>query len=227
MEPNNVSLLDLLLQNDVEAGLAQRLAQFGDVLLEGNRKCNLTSARTPELLLPHLLDSLTCVGDVDGPLVDIGSGGGFPAIPIGLATGVPITLIESIAKKTSFLSGAIEALGMDGNVLRGRAETFALQDEYREQFRCATARAVGSAPTVIEYVLPFLSIGGTAILQRGDMSDQERKASADAALVLGGELVEERLLGGQRRILIIRKVRTTAWRFPRKNGAPEKRPLCM
>jgi 16S rRNA (guanine527-N7)-methyltransferase len=221
------ALYDLLIEHDITSELAQRLAQYGELLLEANQRCNLTAARTPEALLPHILDSLSFVDDVEGPLVDVGSGGGFPAIPIALATGVPVTMIESIAKKAKALRSISEALALKAMVLCGRAETFGLADEHREVYRCATARAVAVTPTVMELLMPFLQLGGQAIIQRGGLEEAERQASTDAALVLGGEWKEERLLEGQRRLLYIKKVRKTPWRFPRKNGAPAKFPLCM
>lgn len=217
----------LLTAQAVPPALAERLAHFGAFVLAGNARCNLTAARTPETLVPHILDSLTLLADVEGPLVDIGSGGGFPAIPIALAAGVRITMIESTGKKAKFLRQALEELQLDGEVLQGRAEDFALDEKYRERFARATARAVATAPAVLEYTLPFLAPDGLALLQRGVLEDAERRAAADASLVLGGELIEERLLEGSRRILLVRKVRPTPWRFPRKNGMPVKKPLCL
>ncbi len=98
---------------------------------------------------------------------------------------------------------------------------------YRERYGAATARAVASAPTVAELTLPFLRIGGRALLQRGALDDVERQAVADAAPMLGARLVEERLLDGARRILILEKTEATPQRFPRRVGVPEKRPLCL
>ena len=91
----------------------------------------------------------------------------------------------------------------------------------------ATARAVASAPTVAELTVPFLAIGGRVLLQRGTLDEREREAVRDAALMLGANLVEERLLGGERRILILEKMSETQARFPRRNGIPDKRPLCF
>jgi 16S rRNA (guanine527-N7)-methyltransferase len=108
----------------------------------------------------------------------------------------------------------------------GRAEDVARDPAYRERFGTATARAVASAPTVAELTVPFLAIGGRALLQRGALETPERNAVADAALVLGAELVEERTLDGERRVVILMKRSSTSARFPRKNGTPAKRPLC-
>ena len=157
----------------------------------------------------------------------MGSGNGLPGIPLALATGARVVLLEPIKKRATFLAAALTALGLDGEALPARAEDAARNPAYREAFRTATARAVSSAPTVAELTVPFLAIGGRALLQRGSLDQRERNAVADAALVLGAELVEERPLDGERRLIILEKRGPTGYRFPRKNGVPAKRPLCM
>lgn len=210
----------------VEAALIEQLAAYGAFLLEANQQFNLTGAKTPEELVPHLLDSLSVVPFARGALVDIGSGGGLPAIPIGIVTKRPIFLIESVAKKAVFLRKALGELGLQGEVWILRAEAAGHDPALREQFDTATARAVSSAPTVAELLMPFLAIGGRAILQRGNLEEREREALSDAALMLGGRVAEEHRLEGERRIVIIEKVEPTNHRFPRRAGVPEKRPLC-
>lgn len=218
---------DLLEAAGVEPVLAGRLARYGMLLLEANRRVNLSGAESPEALLPHLIDALTLVPYVRGPLIDIGSGGGLPAIPLALALDVPVTLIESVGKKAAFLRGAAEALDVQAQVIARRAEEAAHEPDLRERFLTGTARAVSTAPTVIELVMPFLAIGGAALLQRGLMDERERNAASDAAPMLGGNVADEVRLGNERRILIVRKEASTPDRFPRRNGVPEKRPLCL
>lgn len=192
-----------------------------------NAKFNLTGAKSEEEFAEHLLDSLTVVPYVTGPYVDVGSGAGLPAIPVAIAAGTPVTLIETTRKKAAFLREAFEALGIDGEVVAERAEVAAHDERYRERFTCATARAVAVAPTVAELVLPLLAVGGVAILQRGTMDARERTALEDASLMLGGTVESERQLDGERRIVFVRKTAAAALRFPRRTGVPEKRPLCM
>ena len=220
-------LSDLLAAAGVESRIVAPLAHYGEMLLETNRRFNVSGADTPEELLPHLLDSLTIAPYVQAPLVDIGSGGGLPAIPLAIATGAPITLVESTTKKAAFLEAVLASLGLEGRVIPERAELAARHTDLRDQFACATARAVSSAPTVLELTLPFLRVGGVAVLQRGKLDDRERNAVTDAAPMLGGEIADEIALDGDRRILLIRKVAATPQRFPRRTGIPEKRPLCM
>jgi 16S rRNA (guanine527-N7)-methyltransferase len=211
----------------VAPALAERLAVYAALVLAANRRINLTGARDGAAFAEHLLDALTLTGDVSGPLVDVGSGNGLPGIPLALAAGVPVTLIEPIGKRADFLRETVATLGLDATVVAERAEDAARDPALRAGFRSATARAVASAPAVAELTVPFLAIGGRALLQRGSLEPRERDAVADAALVLGAELVEERPVGGERRILVLEKRTPTGPRFPRKNGVPAKRPLCL
>jgi 16S rRNA (guanine527-N7)-methyltransferase len=211
----------------VEEPLAERLALYAALVLDANRRLNLTGAKDGATFAAHLLDALTLRGDVVSPLIDVGSGNGVPGIPLALATGARVVLLEPIKKRAAFLREALAALGIDGEALDARAEDAARDPAYREAFGSATARAVASAPTVAELTVPFLALGGRALLQRGSLEPPERNAVADAALVLGAELVEERPLDGERRILILEKRAATTFRFPRKNGVPAKRPLCL
>jgi len=207
--------------------LAERLAVYAALVLDANRRLNLTGARDGTAFAEHLLDALTLHGDVRGELVDVGSGNGLPGIPLALATGARVVLVEPIKKRAAFLAAALAGLALDGEVVAERAEDAARNPALRERFGTATARAVASAPAVAELTVPFLALGGRALLQRGSLAQHERNAVADAALVLGAELVEERPLEGERRILILEKRAPTGPRFPRRAGIPAKRPLCL
>jgi 16S rRNA (guanine527-N7)-methyltransferase len=219
--------LAALLAAGVDVELAPRLAVYAALVLDANRRVNLTGAKDGAAFAAHILDALTLRDDVEGPLIDVGSGNGVPGIPLALATGVAVTLLEPIKKRAVFLRQAIAALGIDGEVLDTRAEDAGRDPAFRERYQTATARAVASGPAVAELTVPFLAVGGRALLQRGGLTPAERNAVADAALVLGAELVEERALVGDRRILVLRKTAPTGPRFPRKNGTPAKRPLCL
>ena len=216
-----------LRERGVAPNLAPRLAAYGALVLATNATTNLTAAREPAAFAEHILDALTLAPDVDGDLIDLGSGAGLPGIPLAIATGVPVVLVDSIKKKAAFLAHALRELGLQGEALAVRAESLGRDPAYRERFTIATARAVSTAPTVAEFTIPFLAIGGKALLQRGHLDDRERTAVTDAALVLGAEVIEERPLDGDRRILILRKQSPTQLRFPRREGIPEKRPLCL
>jgi 16S rRNA (guanine527-N7)-methyltransferase len=211
----------------VESALAERLAIYAALVLAANRRVNLTGARDGTAFAAHILDALTLRDDVVSPLIDVGSGNGLPGIPLALATGAEVTLLEPIKKRANFLRDALQTFGISGQAVALRAEDAARDPACRERFLTATARAVAGAPTVAELTVPFLAIGGRALLQRGSLGARERNAVADAALVLGAELVAERALDGERRILVLAKRSPTSPRFPRKNGVPAKRPLCL
>lgn len=218
---------EALLADRVEGRLLTPLARYGSLVMEANQRFNLTGAKSAEEFAPHILDSLTVVPYVEGPLVDVGSGAGLPAIPAALALGIRFTLVETTLKKVRFLESLVESFGLDGEVVAARAETAAHEERLRGRFRSATARAVSTAPTVAELLLPFLEPGGVAVLQRGVLDVRERDAVSDAALALGGLFEREIPLDGERRLLLLRKTQATAHRFPRRVGIPEKRPLCM
>lgn len=221
---------DAVRQRLAAAGLAppllDRLSDYGTCVLEANRSFNLTGAKTGEQIAEHLIDSASVLPYVGENLVDVGSGAGFPAIVVALAAGVAVTLIESTRKKAAFLRRVLNAFDLAGSVVAERAESAARREDLREHFASGTARAVSTSPTVAELLLPFIRVGGVAILQRGTMDERERIALQDAALVLGAEIENDRPIEGERRIIVLRKTAPTPPRFPRRTGIPEKRPLC-
>lgn len=219
-------LAALLRDGGVDEQFIARLAHFGGLLLDENQRVNLTGAKTPADLAPHLLESLSVVPYLRTPHVDIGSGGGFPAIPAALVGGFEVTLVEATVKKARFLERLLEELDIRGRVVAERAEVAGRDEQLRERFATGTARAVGPAASVAELLMPFLRVGGEAVLQRGQVEAREREVLADAALMLGGEMPQMVQLDGGRCILIVRKTSPTSIRFPRRTGIPAKRPLC-
>jgi len=160
------------------------------------------------------------------PYADVGSGAGFPAIPLAIVLGIPVTLIESNGKKARFLESLFASLALRGAVVAERAEQAARRSDLRDSFLAVTCRAVGALSTVAELTLPLLAVNGIAILQRGHVDAAERRATEDASLVLGGRLEREVDVSDQRRLVILRKKQPTPTRFPRRSGVPQKRPLC-
>lgn len=222
---------------DLAPATRVRLERYVDLLERRNAALNLTAARTAQELAEHVRDSLTLLPYLDDPLVDVGSGGGFPALPLAIVAGCHVTLVESVLKKARFLAETLEALALPGTVVFDRAENAARRPDLRERFRSATARAVGPLPTVLELTIPFLQVGGRALLQRGRFDAKERGAAADAALILGAEIVAEIREAGEtridepfdagRRLVIVQKNSPIGQRFPRRTGIPSKRPLCF
>lgn len=220
-------LAALLGAGGVDPALCERLARYGALVLAANRRFNLTGAKSAAAFAPHVIDSLSLAPFVEGELIDVGSGAGLPAIPLAIATGIRVTMVETTQKKARFLEAMLAEFGVCGSVIAQRAEVAAHDVGLRDHFSCATARAVSRAPTVAELLLPFLKTGGVAILQRGTMEQVERNALADAVGMLAGEVERNITLEAGREIVLLRKIGPTPQRFPRRTGIPEKRPLCL
>ncbi len=214
------------LAQTLDAAARAVLERYGGLLLQATGELNLTGARDERAIDDHILDALAVAPYVKDPLVDVGSGGGLPGIPLAIATGFAVTLIESTGKKARFLERAVAELGLAVRVVEMRAEVAGRDETLRGRFASATARAVGSLPTVLELTLPLLATGGVAVLQRGFVEEREWFAATDAARMLGGEFAERVEQDGAKQVVIFRKTGETPGRFPRRTGVPAKRPLC-
>ncbi|MCC7105332.1 MAG: 16S rRNA (guanine(527)-N(7))-methyltransferase RsmG [Chloroflexi bacterium] len=206
-----------------------------------NEKVNLTAIVEPcAVEQRHFLDSLSCLLAMDdllartpnGPVIDVGSGGGFPGLPLKLARpSLHLTLLESARKKTRFLEHVVSTLRLsDARVVTARAEVAARDPAHRERYLIAVARALAPLPALVELCLPFVRPGGRLVApRRGDLA-LELHAAAVAIHELGGEArpVVPVLLGPEdsgRGLVVIEKVRPSAERYPRRDGVPSKRPL--
>ncbi|PZA05889.1 16S rRNA (guanine(527)-N(7))-methyltransferase RsmG [Meiothermus sp. PNK-Is4] len=216
----------------------EQLGQLYDLLLAANAKTNLTAITDERgFVLKHVVDSLTCglTRKLEGRqrVIDVGSGAGFPGLPLKIAwPALEMTLLEATRKKVEYLNGAIRALGLRGvSALWGRAEEQAHRAELREVFDRAVVRAVGSAATVAELCLPFVRVGGYLLVQKGPEAEVELAVAQRAIHTLGGrlvELLELRLpeVGDRRKLLLIEKIAETPQPYPRRAGLPAKHPLC-
>ena len=209
----------------------QLLAAFLDALLETNRSFNLTAiTNRDDAWQKHIVDSLGLMQSfLEQPslrsVVDVGSGGGLPALPLAIA--LPdrsFTLLESIGKKARFLGEVSQQLGLSNvTVVEDRAETFG-QTEGRERFDVATSRAVSRWPVLLELTLPLVRVGGASFALKGEQAEQEVQESTRALSLLGGQV------SGLRRtptgtIVTIQKVRATPAKYPRRAGEPKRAPL--
>ena len=207
-------------------------------LLDWNRRVNLTAITLPdEVEVKHFLDSLSFVLALPGGpragmrALDIGSGGGFPGLPLRIACpGIRLTLLESARKKTDFLGHIVSTLGLpDVEVVTDRAETRAHDPAYRQQFDVVLARAVAETAELAELTLPFCAIGGMAVLGKLSDATSEVERAAKAIATMGGRLlrvvpVELPGLSG-RTLVVLAKERPTPPAYPRRPGMPHKRPL--
>ena len=226
----------------LDAESLDRFGRYRDLLLRRNAQHNLTAIRDPEGIERRLfLDALAMAPALDraiqnapntaeGPvrLIDIGSGAGFPGLPLKIARpGLDLTLIDATAKKVTFLNDVITDLGLDdARAVHGRAEELGRDRAYRERFDVATARAVARLPVLLEYAVPFLKLGGTALLPKGLEIDEELRLGRRAAAMLGAEIVSsERLPAGGTRLVVVAKASPTAVGYPRRIGIPSQSPL--
>jgi 16S rRNA (guanine527-N7)-methyltransferase len=216
------------------AQLAQ-FARYAQVLADWNAHTNLTAISTPEAIYRrHFLDSLSlirCWGDPPARLIDLGSGGGFPGVPLKIVRPeLQLTLVDSVAKKTAFLSYLVQELGLEGVRIRtARAEELGRDPAEREQYDVVTARALAELRVLAEYALPLARVGGRVLAPKGAAARAEAAAAAPAIAFLGGapaECLPVDLPGQDDAVVVvIRKVAPTDPRFPRAVGVPRRRPL--
>jgi 16S rRNA (guanine527-N7)-methyltransferase len=213
------------------------LSLYERELVDWNTRFNLTAIRDPqEIHIKHFLDSLTCLMALrESPieqLVDIGTGAGFPGIPIRIIyPKIRLTLVESVGKKAEFCRHVVNILELQGvEVVQERAETLGQNPSYRERFDWAVARAVALLPVLVEYLLPLVRVGGSMLAMKGENGPAEAHSAERAMRVLGGhlrQLIPVTLPGvaEERYLVVIDKVAATPNGYPRNVGVPAKRPL--
>lgn len=210
---------------------------YYELLIEWNRVMNLTGITDyDEVNLKHFTDSLTISRIIDtaqiNTLIDVGTGAGFPGIPIKIAfPHIKVYLLDSLNKRIKFLNEVIKKLGLKNiYAFHGRAEDFAKDRQYREKFDVCVSRAVANLSTLSEYCIPFVKTGGYFVSYKGGDSDEEVVRSENAITLLGGEIentdrffLPDTDMG--RTLIKIRKRKSTPNRYPRKAGIPSKEPL--
>jgi len=211
--------------------------QYEEILLEWNQKFNLTAIRDAETIRSkHFLDSLTCMlawrDRSPEKLIDIGTGAGFPGIPLKIMMPrLRLTLVDSVGKKLDFCRHIVNTLGLDNvTCLQARAEELGLAREHREKYDWAVARAVANMPVLSEFLLPLVRVGGGILAQKGETGLAETQKAEPAIRVLGGRINKliPILLPGvteERFLVVVDKVSTTPPGYPRRVGLPAKRPI--
>ena len=226
----------------------QQIDQFEryfHLLVTWNERLNLTAITGyADVQVKHYLDSLVSLPllaeeyGAARPLtqprsaVDVGTGAGFPGLPLKIAApALDMTLMDGTQKKITFLQEVTAGLGLTGvHFATGRAEELGRQDGFREHFDLVTARAVAPLNTLIEYLLPLVTVGGLAVVYKGPGAPEEFAAARQAIRLLGGDTVrfapvKVPFLDEGRFVLLVRKVRVTPPQYPRGQGLPRKRPL--
>ena len=210
----------------------ENLYKYMNNLIEWNQKINLTAIKNKEeIILKHFVDSIYIKNMVKGRVLDIGSGAGFPGIPLKLVnSNINLVSIDSVNKKINFQKDTVEKLSLNNiEIIHTRAEDLAQNKDYREQFDFVVSRAVANLSTLSEYMLPFTKIGGKCICMKGPNCLEEIDNAKNAIKLLGGriEKIEEYKIadGIDRVLVIISKEKSTNKIYPRGQGKPSKDPL--
>lgn len=213
----------------------EKLYKFMYLLLEWNEKINLTAITEPEdIILKHFVDSITIKKYIksENKVLDMGTGAGFPGIPLKIiSSDTYFTLVDSLNKRIIFLNEVCDKLKLDKiENIHSRAEELAKNKKYREQYDVVTSRAVARLASLVEYMLPFVKVGGRCICMKGSNVDEELIEAKKAINVLGGKIekVDKFLLPNsdiERNIVIIKKIKNTSCKYPRKPGTATKQPI--
>jgi len=213
------------------------LTTYERELVEWNQKFNLTAIRdVAGIRTKHFLDSFSCVlawkANPPANLIDVGTGAGFPGIPLKIIyPNTKVTLVESVSKKAMFCQHIVSLLGLENvEVVNARAEDLGQMREHREGYDWAIARAVANMRVLSEYLLPLVQVGGTMLAQKGESGPAEVHSAEKAIKLLGGEvrqLLPVTLPGvvEERNLVVVYKIATTPPGYPRKPGIPAKKPL--
>ena len=202
-------------------------------IIDWNDKVNVTAIVDEKMfIVKHFIDSLTINGYIKGKerIIDIGTGGGFPGIPLKIFNeNSKFTLIDSVNKKLNVIRDITSRMEIKNlEVIHARAEDLANKDEYREKYDVATTRAVSNLSTILEYMLPFVKVGGMAVCMKGPNYINELNEAKKAIEILGGKFEKIETFNiddSERNIIIIKKVKKTPEKFPRGQGKPLKEPI--
>ena len=221
-----------LTENQIE-----QFITYYEMLVEWNEFMNLTAiTEYDEVMKKHFIDSISLIKAYDvskeATVIDVGTGAGFPGLALKIAyPNLKVTLLDSLNKRIQFLNAVIEKLGLEGvETVHGRAEDFAKPDKLREKYDLCVSRAVANLSTLSEYCLPFVKVGGKFISYKSEKIAEEMVAAKNAIGLLGGKVenqVEFTLPDSDiyRNLFVIKKVKETPKKFPRKAGLPSREPL--
>jgi 16S rRNA (guanine527-N7)-methyltransferase len=224
------------MQLDLSPAQLDQFARYAELLIEWNLRFNLTSIVDPrDIVIKHFLDSLSVVRSIPpGPikLIDVGAGAGLPGLPIKIVRPeIALTLLEATRKKCDFLKVVIADLQLaDAQVINVRAEEAGRMEEHREQYDIALARGVAEMPTLLEYLLPLVKVGGFAVAQKSREVLPDVQHAELALTTLGGRLgdivtVSVPELNEARYLVVVEKIDHTPEKYPRRVGVPSKKPL--
>lgn len=212
-----------------------RFDRYAELLSEWNTFMNLTAIKEPdEIVKKHFIDSLSLLSAVRIPegssLIDVGTGAGFPGIPLLIARNdLKVTLLDSTNKRLEFIKAVLESTGLSAQVVHMRAEDAGRNKDFREKFDFATARAVSNLRDLSEYCLPFVKIEGYFVPMKSAKTDEETVEAKKAISVLGGKISDIKGFeldgAGQRTVLLIKKISQTPTNYPRPSAKMAKFPI--
>lgn len=234
---------ELLINGIKELGIeitnrqVEQFLKYYEMLVETNKVMNLTSiVNLDEVIVKHFIDSLLVVKTIDmnkfNTMIDVGTGAGFPGIPLKIMfPNLKVVLLDSLNKRLKFLDSIINELQLtDISTIHGRAEDIGKDIEYREKFDVCVSRAVANLSTLSEYCIPFISVGGEFISYKSEFSEEEKRGAEKAINLLGGSIkksviVELPYSEINRSFIFIDKKNKTPNKYPRKAGVPSKKPI--
>ncbi len=222
---------------DVDEKMIDDFSMYREILVEWNQKMNLTGIEDEkEVFIKHFLDSVSIFKNGyikdNMKVIDVGTGAGFPGLPMKIAKrSLDVTLLDSLNKRINFLQEVCKKIYIDDvEFIHGRAEDFGQDENYREQYDIATARAVAGLPVLMEFCVPFVKVGGYFICLKGPNADLELEESKKAMETLGVKFIEKidiKLpeIELNHNILVFEKIQNTPSKYPRKAGKPSKSPI--
>ena len=228
------------LEIDISEAQKQQFIRFYEMLVEKNKVMNLTAiTEFNEVIIKHFLDSLALVKVIgkdelktDGSIIDVGTGAGFPGIPLKIAfPDIKITLLDSLNKRINFLREVSQELGFENiEFIHGRSEDFGRNPQYREKFDICVSRAVANLATLSEFCIPFVKVGGSFVSYKAGDCGKEVAESSKAVEKMGGVIGQSLEYTEQTSylnlfLLLIKKEKATPKAYPRKAGTPAKEPI--
>ena len=207
---------------------------YAEMLVETNKQFNLTAITEPdEIVIKHFADSLSLLTigiKENAKIIDVGTGAGFPAIPLMIARrDIRFTLIDGSGKKLKFVSDVCNKLSLNAEIIHTRAEELGKDTHYREKYDYATARAVSAMRELSEYCIPFVKVGGSFIAMKGIKADEEIKEASNAIKILGGKINTKKEIvldeSASRIIIDVIKISETPTKYPRASAQIAKKPL--
>ena len=219
----------------IDDGKIMQFQKLAELLVEQNKTMNLTAITDPDgIAVKHFADSISVLTATEfaenARVLDVGTGAGFPGIPLLIMRpDLDLTMLDSTAKKLKYVANTVEELGLSANVLHTRAEEAGQSKEYRETFDIVCSRAVAALNFLCEYCLPFVKVGGYFVAMKAAKAQEEIDGAKAAIKLLGGKIMEEKSFklsdGGERNIIIIKKISHVPPKYPRVSAQIAKKPL--